>query len=1325
MTDLINILNVTGNDFCRFALAMLIQSGILIVLLYLIDLLIRKHVRATLRYCIWMLVFVKLILPPTLCLPTGIGYWCGLDIWLADKQISPEIPVKITAREADAIAAQYGLEHLPPAPMVLGQPTRTQFPTVTDDGTYIPPIEASELKPGSIASANQTVPITRQAVVFLIWLVSLLVLSVLLFQRFLFVKILLAQSDRVNGRLDETLQQCCRQVGIRKNIELRLSKNMLSPAVCGLFNPVILMPASLLENLSREKLRAVLIHELVHIKRGDLWVNFVQTILQIIYFYNPLLWFANAMVRGIREKAVDEMVLTKLGNEADSYSNTLIDIAEIAFSRPHFSLRLVGVVESKKALSDRIKHILSRPFPETVKLGFLGFLAIILTALILLPMAKAGSGGPNEKFNAVLSNGVTVELVGICEHPSEGRQWWTPDGKRLDYLIKTQDISGYPSDDPGYHFVFKKSGDISFKIESIKGSDVGSGIQVIEPENLTGYRAHIKKRYKKTNIKIASPSGKWKTAVTSNGQGSVSGKIKGNNIILAIAEKAGKDVIISCSDVVGYKNATRIIAVDSKGKELTGQTKTDTGVNNLRQRTIRFANLELSDIAGFRFQTCPYEYYTFKNVSLKPTGEQPKFVIKGTVTDAETGKPVAGAKVGDNKEYNDGKLWTITDSNGNYEYKTWYEEHFTKCEAAGYKAGKQILLTKLFGSEKEKVIDFALTPEKTDVGVVEDEYGRQKLTPNQFASHTVLSLKTGQLIPKQQADESREPYLYYGYTFPPGEKPSKYTINTIPEQFIGVEAGNMNLAGGGFSSVEKSLDNLWSIETIEQLPEFQPRMKIPVGEQMSDGVFIHPPLDRTWPYITAFKGDDGTYGIFEITQVQNRKIHIAFKNVSLRPGGKSEVKPETPDVEVEGESGEDGVDKRVPAPDKTLRDVLTENNIEAEGLDASLIDDGITGYWVLNDSEVFCIAYYLNTRPGPLSKIYVKSLDKKQNKWTQNEIYFKTIKAVRYFSPGQIEKIIYTPNHVYLRIHTNPSAAYTLVLTKDLKFQTVLCGWLEKIFDDGTLVYHNSQVHFAPTHSAEISIYNPHTKVDKKIYPAKPYSKIRTEHIRKVKAAYEKIGDDWFRNNNHHMDPERFNNHLRSEVTIDNEKRSLSFVIGYDNKDYWSDQNKLKSRSFRELNKSLKKYPIETPLPDMLFYYLAADLGRIKRMKLPCSHSTQDHVCTHKPEDTVLALFDDQPDIRKMLQVAFNTPKPKGKDTRKHFASLDTKWENQETWKKITKIIHVPQEYTEVLHVYENIDADEIKVSETLVSSETIKASSISNPRSAKTPDVAVEGGKI
>ena len=71
------VLNNVGRAFWGYAAGMFVQAGVLIVLLLITDSLLRKRLRASLRYCLWMLIFVKLVLLPTLCLPTGIGYWCG------------------------------------------------------------------------------------------------------------------------------------------------------------------------------------------------------------------------------------------------------------------------------------------------------------------------------------------------------------------------------------------------------------------------------------------------------------------------------------------------------------------------------------------------------------------------------------------------------------------------------------------------------------------------------------------------------------------------------------------------------------------------------------------------------------------------------------------------------------------------------------------------------------------------------------------------------------------------------------------------------------------------------------------------------------------------------------------------------------------------------------------------------------------------------------------------------------------------------------------------------------------------------------------------
>jgi hypothetical protein len=91
--------------------------------------------------------------------------------------------------------------------------------------------------------------------------------------------------------------------------------------------------------------------------------------------------------------------------------------------------------------------------------------------------------------------------------------------------------------------------------------------------------------------------------------------------------------------------------------------------------------------------------------------KQPSFVVRGTVTDAVTGEPIAGAKVSDD-QYAGGRQGAITDSEGKYRYLTWPEEHSIKVEAHGYKAQHKVI-TGLFHAEteNEKVLNFALEQE--------------------------------------------------------------------------------------------------------------------------------------------------------------------------------------------------------------------------------------------------------------------------------------------------------------------------------------------------------------------------------------------------------------------------------------------------------------------------------------------------------------------------------------------------------------------------------------------------------------------------------------
>jgi beta-lactamase regulating signal transducer with metallopeptidase domain len=221
------------------------------------------------------------------------------------------------------------------------------------------------------------------------------VMVLLLIQKARFVRALVAQSKAAPADLLELCEDGRRRLGLHRTIGVQLSPNIVSPATCGLLRPTILIPEYLQGQLPHQRLQAVLLHELAHIQRGDLWVNLVQTLLQFVYFYTPLLWLANAIIRRIREQAVDEAVLVAMGEQAGQYPQTLVAVAKLALDRPTPGLRLIGIVETKSALSGRIKHILGRPTPKSARLGFVGSATLCVLAAALLPM-----GWPNATYRA-------------------------------------------------------------------------------------------------------------------------------------------------------------------------------------------------------------------------------------------------------------------------------------------------------------------------------------------------------------------------------------------------------------------------------------------------------------------------------------------------------------------------------------------------------------------------------------------------------------------------------------------------------------------------------------------------------------------------------------------------------------------------------------------------------------------------------------------------------------------------------------------------------------------------------------------------------------
>ena len=144
---------------------------------------------------------------------------------------------------------------------------------------------------------------------------------------------------RSMGRLRRDSEPCSQEtsqlveevgavMGLKKLPRLLVSPRVGSPAVTGLFRPTLLLPTVFPDGLTREEATLVLRHELLHIRRGDLLINWLLFVLQAVHWFNPVAWFAFGKMRSDCEHARDEDVLAYDGSDCrHAYGNALIKIA--------------------------------------------------------------------------------------------------------------------------------------------------------------------------------------------------------------------------------------------------------------------------------------------------------------------------------------------------------------------------------------------------------------------------------------------------------------------------------------------------------------------------------------------------------------------------------------------------------------------------------------------------------------------------------------------------------------------------------------------------------------------------------------------------------------------------------------------------------------------------------------------------------------------------------------------------------------------------------------------------------------------------------------
>jgi hypothetical protein len=360
----------------------------------------------------------------------------------------------------------------------------------------------------------------------------------------------------------------------------------------------------------------------------------------------------------------------------------------------------------------------------------------------------------------------------------------------------------------------------------------------------------------------------------------------------------------------------------------------------------------------------------------------------------------------------------------------------------------------------------------------------------------------------------------------------------------------------------------------------------------------------------------------------------------------------------------------------TLGSVLARNGIPATGREASDLNRKITSFAFLDAPDSFVIAYYPDDGDGRVGDTLKVDLYRKGPSTWLTQRFERDATGGAEGHPafgGSVERIFRSAGFLLLETHVNPSAAYTLVLDKDLTYRDSISGWPLAVFRDGLVVYQHSEIHFAPTHYAEVSVYSLGAKKQWLIYPRKPYQPVRQAHVEKVRAAYAKRGAEWFAAHNHHGNPELFDNFLQGEVAANEATHALAFRIAFDNTDTWDYAEKLKFQNFGGLARRLADFNVSKAPPEGIFAVLGEGLLAVKSLHL---------------QDTFLELFKADPDTQAMLMQALASPEASQPDWQKRLVGLDVRWAQPEQWRKIQATLSTPPETTDVICVIRNLDQE-------------------------------------
>ena len=467
---MIETLNQIAAPWWQWMSAMFWQVSLLIVIITLIDMAIRKRAWPQVRYALWLLVLLKLVIPPTWQMQTSLI-----------SRLKPQVERQILTRIQKPVMMHKALpsteaQHQDISPQSLSE---LQPPMTNSE-------DASRIQYGASVESLQshTIHPSWKALALMVWLGGMVFfIGILIIKMSRLRKWRQMQEYRDIPRwFHELLIRTSQQLKLGKVPAIALTDDGVTPAVYGVFRPVLLLPKEYVDRLSREEAEHVLLHELCHLKRGDLWMHGICLVLQIVYWFNPLLIWTRRQMKHVLEICCDLSVANILREETKGYRDTLLNTAKNLLTETvEPGLGLVGFFEEPFRLVARLRWLEKKTWESRKQMLLVTVLSSLVVVACLMPMSEATQEAAVDRIVEIQADSQepTDEIARLSDDDYNAKR---EEGNQ-DQIWKTMKYAG----DPGMQIKIKELGPGRDILLPVKGSHEQ------HPKALSQLRDYIKK----------------------------------------------------------------------------------------------------------------------------------------------------------------------------------------------------------------------------------------------------------------------------------------------------------------------------------------------------------------------------------------------------------------------------------------------------------------------------------------------------------------------------------------------------------------------------------------------------------------------------------------------------------------------------------------------------------------------------------------------------------------------------------------------------------------------------------------------------------------